>query len=101
MKIQEIYRAGTTDNEPLEDHGRTGAEIRVNVNFAHEQGNEEAFKQLLNLPQFQASLEARFASLLHSEIQKMVGQSSIKPGYGWTDDFEVEISISPRESNVS
>ena len=99
MKIQELYRSGVTDDEDLGDHERTRAEVNITVDFAHEQGYGDAFKQLLTLPLFKAVLEKQFAETFHTVVQQMVRHSSIQPGTGWTDDFEVELNISPRESN--
>lgn len=99
MKIQELYRSGVTDDEDLGEHDRTRADVTFTVDFAHEQGYGEAFMQLLTSPQFKASLEADFAKLFHRKMQDMIAHSSIPRGTGWTDDFEVDASISPRESN--
>ena len=94
MKIQELYRSGVTDNEDLGDHERTAASIDFVVSFAHEQGYGEAFSQLFANDQFKASLEAKFGAVLHRLLQDAVAQSTIPRGTGWTDDFEVEASIS-------
>lgn len=93
MKLDEIYRSGTTDNEPLEDHSRSSVNLKVAVNFAHEQGLEEAFAQLLSMPAFHAQLAKGFTEVIRRTSQEFVKHSSaIKPGYGWQDDFETEVT---------
>lgn len=100
MKLQEIHRSGVTDNEDLGEHSRTAATVSFNVSFAHETGLEEAFSGLMAHPSFVQELEKEFATLLHRKLQERVRASTIQPGNGWTDDFEVEASVSPKEANT-
>lgn len=100
MKIQEIYRSGVTDNEDLGDHDRTQLDLRTTVSFAHDTGLSAAFEQLSQMPEFKASLEKGIASVIQSAVAQFVRSSSIPPGHGWTDDYEVDVSISPRDSTA-
>lgn len=101
MKIQEIYRGGVTDNEDLGDHDRTVLDIRSAVSFAHDPQLRAAFEQLTQMPEFKASLEKGIATVVQSAVAQFVRSSSIPPGHGWTDDYEVDVTISPRDSSVS
>lgn len=100
MNLAELHRTGVTDNEDLGEHGRSALAVNFDVNFAHESGLEELFAQAVQHEQFKAALEAEFASVFRATVQKMVRSSSIPPGHGWTDDFEVAVSVSPKEANT-
>lgn len=100
MKLEEIHRSGVTDNEELGEHSRAAATITFNASFAHEKGNEEVFSQLLTHPEFQAKLESEFAVLLNRTMQAMIRNAQgIKPGYGWTDDYEISVAVEPKQVN--
>ena len=94
MKITEVTRTGWGDpEEDIDAHSRSSAEITGTISFAHERGNEEAFVQLQNLPAFQAALEQEFLSTYKALAQRFISQSSIRPGYGWMDNLECQLSI--------
>lgn len=94
MKLTEVTRTGWSDpNEDAEPHSRSSVGIDVNISFAHERGNEEAFTQLQNLPAFKAALEQEWLASYRALAQRFISQSSIRPGYGWMDDLECELSI--------
>lgn len=100
MKIQELYQSGVTDNEGLGDHARASVAVQFQVNFAHELGLEELFSKMMINDHFQAALEAEFAASFHRTIQKMVRTANIQPGDGWTDDFEVSVDVTPKETST-
>lgn len=93
MKINEIHRTGTTDNEELGSHGRTLARFNYEVSFAHESGLEAAFVELLKNDQFRAELEVAFTAKFREAAQKMVRSSTIPPGHGWMDDLEADVIL--------
>ena len=94
MKLEEMFRTGFgSPEDEIEPHSRSSADIDVKISFAHEQGNEEAFAQLQNLPAFKAALEEQWLSSYRSLAQQFIAKSAIRPGYGWMDDLECEVSI--------
>lgn len=100
MKIEELYRSGVTDNEELGDHARSAVAANFNVSFAHERGLEELFGQMMSNQHFQQQLEVEFAAIFQRTVQKMVRSAQgIRLGHGWTDDFEVEVQLSPKDTN--
>lgn len=100
MRIQEIYHSGVSDGEEF-DSERTALKLSATIQFAHEQQLGGAFEQLVQLPEFKAAMEEELAKLTHATMQRFIRQSSIPAGSGWTDDFTVEISISPDENTFS
>lgn len=94
MKLTEVTRTGWGDpEEDFEPHSRSSADVAVKISFAHERGNEEAFTQLQNLSAFKAALEQEFLASYRALAQRFISQSQIRPGYGWMDDLECELSI--------
>lgn len=100
MKLNEIHRSGVTDNEDLGEHARTAAVLNFNVSFAHESGLSELFAQLLTNGAFQTQLEVGFAKLLQQQVSQLVRTTQVPPGDGWTDDYEVEVSVNPVDNNT-
>lgn len=93
MKIDEIHRTGTTDNEALEAHSRTLVNLSFEVSFAHEQGLETVFSELVQHEQFTAQLEVAFTAKFKELAQKMIMSSKVPPGHGWMDDLEAEVLV--------
>lgn len=95
MKINEIHKTGMADpEEALESHSRTVVNLDLKVSFAHEQGLEPAFAELLNHGHFVTQLEAAFAGKFKELAQRMIMASKIPPGQGWMDDLETELTVS-------
>lgn len=98
MKITEIHQTGTTDDEALEAHSRTSVKLSYEVSFAHEQGLEPVFTELLQHGVFKTQLEAEFTAKFKELAQRMIRSSSIPIGHGWMDDFEAEILVNGVDS---
>lgn len=97
MKLEEMFRTGFgSPDDPAEDiepHSRSSADLGVKISFAHERGYEEAFNQLQNLPAFKSALEEELLAVYRRLAQTFVSKSQIRPGYGWMDDLECDVSI--------
>ncbi|MNB87329.1 hypothetical protein D3C75_343160 [compost metagenome] len=93
MKITEIHRTGTTDDEALEAHSRTLVNLSFEVSFAHEQGLESVFAELLQHGHFTTQLEAAFTAKFKELAQRMIMSSKVPPGHGWMDDLEAEVLV--------
>lgn len=94
MKLEEVHKTGMSDPEQgFEAHSRTPVSISFDISFAHEQGLEEAFTELLQHGYFQEQLEAAFQGRFKELAQKMIMSSKIPPGHGWMDDFETSVAV--------
>lgn len=74
--------------------------ISIDVKFTHEQGLEDVFGQLQNLPTFKKDLETKFCRMYETLIQEYIHKSSVPPGTGWTDDYECTADIIAQRTNT-
>lgn len=93
MKLSEIHNPNVIDQELADDEARSTLNFSSMVSFTHEKSAAEAFQQLMKLPQFKAQLEHRLQAAVNAAINDMMSSSSIPPGYGWTGDYVVDVTV--------
>lgn len=102
MQIKEIVSNNNKVTESgNEVEARTISNVTFEIGFSHDANFEEAFKQLIEDAEFNRLLEKELELSVKKAIAARLNHSTIPLGYGWTDDFSIQVVSSSSRCSIN